>query len=130
MLLPPPGGGGSPPSSPSNTPVSRRRTSSRKSRLKPRSRKQSKPQLAPADVSTQESTTQGGCACHSTCMHMHDAHVCEEARVKGLQNVVNLTRQGLREALNFHFEAFVSSHTVHRALFGDGGLAYWFGPSS
>ena len=62
MLIPHPGGGGgSPPSSPSNTPISNRRprTSSRKSRLKSRSRKQSKPQLASADISTQESTTQG-----------------------------------------------------------------------
>ncbi len=58
-MLVPPTGGGSPPSSPSNTPISRRKVLPRKSRPKPRPRKNSKPQLASADVSTQESTTQG-----------------------------------------------------------------------
>ncbi|XP_064385333.1 rho guanine nucleotide exchange factor 5-like isoform X3 [Halichondria panicea] len=57
MLLP---SAGSPQSSPSNTPVSRRRASSRKSRPKPRAKKPSKlAQHASADLSTQESTTQG-----------------------------------------------------------------------
>ena len=38
----------------------RRRTSSRKSRIKPRSRKSMKqPKHAPADISTQETTTPG-----------------------------------------------------------------------
>ena len=48
--------------------IHRRRTQSRKSRLKPRSRKSTKQhKLASADISTQEATTPGSYTCRCTC---------------------------------------------------------------